>query len=325
VSNALAKAVHIVVAGIMIFIITRLADIWFEEWVVYCLWGMFGLYAMFVLFASRKANPDPFSKAANIEYDAYSMYCGINRKQREMSEYNRGEWRLKIPYPIEVMAAICRMLNATLGSFNSRSLSKFKKYEAETAGFVDVCKKNNLNAEDILNRVLPIAWPDLRENDRRVLYGRIKEPEGNSHQSAEQNRPLSGVTTSGDLPPKAELSDSQMDGLFQIIYELSRKNPEFLGLFPHAIKRGYLLYYAAFVDYTFSGTREQSKVEFVDKLGIDAKAFNAAWDYVIEKHEGDLRLMGAGGLSLWALRRFGMTIEEHLEDLKEFEKLNQPT
>jgi hypothetical protein len=62
----------------------------------------------------------------------------------------------------------------------------------------------------------------------------------------------------------------------------------------------------------------------VKKLGIDGKAFRAAWKYVIKKHQDDLNLLQLGGLELWALRRFGSTIEEQLEDVRQFWELNSP-
>jgi hypothetical protein len=127
-----------------------------------------------------------------------------------------------------------------------------------------------------------------------------------------------------DLPPKVGLSDSQMDGLYQIIHYLSQDQTEFLGCFPSAVKRGYLLYFAAFVVYCFSWSLKETKSHFVGKLGIDPKAVKAVWNYVTKKHQADLNLMQLGGLELWALRRFGMTVEEQLEDAKQFLELNRP-
>jgi hypothetical protein len=70
-------------------------------------------------------------------------------EQREGTEGNTGE----LPYPIEVMAAFRRLIDA-MRSYSMRggNLSRFKKLEAEAEGFVKACQaSSSLIAETVLD------------------------------------------------------------------------------------------------------------------------------------------------------------------------------
>ncbi len=134
---------------------------------------LFGIYAVAILFSPR-TNPVPLSREADQRYDAYIVYCYLMGKKPSWKE-DDNTWIPKLPYPIEVMAAFRRLIDA-MRSYSMRggNLSRFKKLEAEAEGFVKACQtSSSLIAETLLDDLIFRTCPNIPNRDKETLNSLI--------------------------------------------------------------------------------------------------------------------------------------------------------
>jgi hypothetical protein len=165
----MAKALHIIIAFV-VMIILRVLFHWIGwDWAGWPISILFIIYAGAILFSPR-SNPVPLSRAANERYDAYVIYCTLSGKEPSLKE-DDSTWIPKLPYPMAVMAAFRRSIDALRAySANDGNFAKYKKLEGEANGFVAACHANgSLVAKTVLDDLIFRACPNIPDRDKETL------------------------------------------------------------------------------------------------------------------------------------------------------------
>src|SRR5215469_14543405 len=135
----MAKAIHIIVALVILLILFGVFHWIGWDWMEWPICILFSIYFVAILFSPR-TNPVPLSRAANERHDAYIVYCYLMGKKPSWKE-DDNTWIPKLPYPIGVMAAFRRLIDAMRAwSIRGGSMSRHKKLEKEAERFVKACQ-----------------------------------------------------------------------------------------------------------------------------------------------------------------------------------------
>jgi hypothetical protein len=127
---------------------------------------VFGIYAVAILLSPR-TNPVPLSREANQRSDAYIVYCYLVGKKPSWKESDAA-WISKLPYPVPVMAAFRRLIDA-MRSYRKTRGRGYKKLEAEAEGFVKALTSSSLIAETVLDDLIFQACPNIPNKDKETL------------------------------------------------------------------------------------------------------------------------------------------------------------
>ena len=174
----MAKALHIIVALVISLILFGMFHWVGWDWTEWPIRILFSIYFVAILFSPR-TNPVPLSRGANDRYDAYMVYCFMVGKKPSPRE-DPNEWIPKLPYPIEVMAAFRRLIDAMRGwSMRESNVSRYKKLETEAQRFVKACQTDSsLVAETVLDDLIFRVCPNIRARDKDTLHSVIGRQPG---------------------------------------------------------------------------------------------------------------------------------------------------